>query len=274
MKNKIIKRVLLIVLVAFFTVGIPIIINESYKANCGYITVWDGADVLSYYGAIVGALITVFTLVATISFTKKQIQRESYLNYEKEKWAKIEAVFAQIIESINPMYTLQKTMDDGFSEPNKAINILQKYQLSCGMAMDQLSAYLNAVDLPYVKELLEKIKLTTKSLSNVSQHGIDEYTKLRDLKHRSIAEQMISSELKHPGSFSQEDIEESYQVIEKTNSIKYKDIEEALHQFSEEIIREYEITYKELLRAKGSTFERVNLQILINADEILNAGRK
>ena len=274
MKNKIIKRALLIMLVAFFTVGIPIIINESYKANCGYITVWDGADVLSYYGAIVGALITVFTLVATISFTKKQIQRESYLNYEKEKWTKIEAVFAQIIESINPMYTLQKTMDDGFSEPNKAINILQKYQLSCGMAMDQLSAYLNAADLPYVKELLEKIKLTTESLSNVSQHGIDEYTKLRDLKHRSIAEQMISSELKYPGSFSQEDIAESYQVIEKTNSIKYKDIEQALHRFSEEIIGVYELTYKDLLRVKGNTFERVNLQILINADEILKAERK
>ncbi len=274
MKNKIIKRVLRIVLVAFFVVGIPIIINESYKANCGYITVWDGADVLSYYGTIMGALISVFALVATISFTKKQIQRESYLNYEKEKWEKIEAVFAQIIDSINPMYILQKTMDDGFSEPNKAINILQKYQLSCGMAMDQLNAYLNAVDYPYVKGLLEKIKLTAESLSNVSQHGIDEYTKLRDLQHRSVAEKMISSEQRYPGSFSQEDIEESHQVIEKTNGIKYKDIEEALHQFSEEIIRVYELTYKELLRVKGSTFERIDLQILKNADEILNAGRK
>ena len=30
-----------------FVVGVPIIINESYKANSGYVTLWTAADVLS-----------------------------------------------------------------------------------------------------------------------------------------------------------------------------------------------------------------------------------
>ena len=36
--------------VIIFVVGVPIIINECYKANSGYITMWGAADVLSYYG--------------------------------------------------------------------------------------------------------------------------------------------------------------------------------------------------------------------------------
>lgn len=38
---------------------IPIIINESYKNGKGYITVWTGADVLSFYGALIGAVGTI-----------------------------------------------------------------------------------------------------------------------------------------------------------------------------------------------------------------------
>lgn len=73
-------RIILLILLALFLVfAVPIIINESYKANDGYVTMWEAADVLSYYGIILGALITVFALTTTIRFTKKQIQRNSYL---------------------------------------------------------------------------------------------------------------------------------------------------------------------------------------------------
>ena len=36
---KVIKIILSIIAAIFLIVGIPIIINECYKANCGYITV-------------------------------------------------------------------------------------------------------------------------------------------------------------------------------------------------------------------------------------------
>ena len=87
---KIIKIVIAIMTAILLIVGVPLIINECYKANCGYITVWDGADVLGYYGTILGAAIAGLTLVATIIFTKKQIQRDSYLRLETDKLSKLE----------------------------------------------------------------------------------------------------------------------------------------------------------------------------------------
>ncbi|WP_294458498.1 hypothetical protein [uncultured Allofournierella sp.] len=56
------KKVLIFVLVlgvVFAVIAIPIIINELYLINSGYITVWEGADVLAFYGALLGAIGTV-----------------------------------------------------------------------------------------------------------------------------------------------------------------------------------------------------------------------
>ena len=108
---KVIKVILGIIAATFLIVGIPIIINECYKANCGYITVWDGADVLGYYGAILGSIIAVATLAITIIFTKKQIQRDSFLKNENEKWDRLKAIFMQTLSDINPMRVLKDVMD-------------------------------------------------------------------------------------------------------------------------------------------------------------------
>lgn len=53
MKKKWIIAVLLIFIVV---IVVPIIINTLYLVDDGYITVWSGADVLSFYGSTLGAL--------------------------------------------------------------------------------------------------------------------------------------------------------------------------------------------------------------------------
>ena len=78
----------------FFIIGIPVIINECYKANCGYITVWDAPDVLGYYGTVLGSVIAVISIIVTIVFTKKQIQRDSFLKKENEKWDRLREILA------------------------------------------------------------------------------------------------------------------------------------------------------------------------------------
>ena len=45
-----------VLLVVFLLFVIPIIINELFKINDGYLTVWSGADVLSFYGAVLSAI--------------------------------------------------------------------------------------------------------------------------------------------------------------------------------------------------------------------------
>ncbi len=42
---------ILAIIMATLTLGIAITINESYKAGHGYITLWQPADTLAFYGS-------------------------------------------------------------------------------------------------------------------------------------------------------------------------------------------------------------------------------
>lgn len=50
MKKSWTKWILAAAIALVLIVGVPIIINECYKTNSGYMTMWDAADVLAYYG--------------------------------------------------------------------------------------------------------------------------------------------------------------------------------------------------------------------------------
>ena len=52
--KRVLKIILGILVISAFLVGIPIVINECYKANCGYSTAWDASAMLGYYGTIYG----------------------------------------------------------------------------------------------------------------------------------------------------------------------------------------------------------------------------
>ena len=44
--KRVLKIILGILVISVFLVGIPIAINECYKANCGYSTAWDASAML------------------------------------------------------------------------------------------------------------------------------------------------------------------------------------------------------------------------------------
>lgn len=73
---------------AVIIVAIPFIINESYKINSGYITMWGASDVLSFYGTLLSFIGTV-ALGALALFQNKQAneinQRLSSLEKERFK---------------------------------------------------------------------------------------------------------------------------------------------------------------------------------------------
>lgn len=54
-KKKWLTALVITVIILAFVIGVPLIINELYKKGPGYITVWNGADMLSYYGTILGS---------------------------------------------------------------------------------------------------------------------------------------------------------------------------------------------------------------------------
>ena len=200
--KKVVKIVIVFIIIIFLVFGIPIIINECYKVDSGYITMWDASAMLGYYGSILGTSITVITLVATISFTKKQIQRESYLKMENEKWNKLKTVFLDILTNINPIVVLKDVMYNGFINPTKTINILQRYQMNCKSLTDLLNAHLNMNDYPKVKHLIDKNIKMAEEFVNISAEEIEQYSNYRILQHKDSAFQMMEIEKKRPGSFS------------------------------------------------------------------------
>lgn len=275
MKIKRIAKIVLIILGAIFLIiGVPIIINECYKANLGYTTVWNGADALGYYGTILGSVIAVATLAITIIFTRKQIQRDSLLKTETEKWAKVESVFATVLDDINPIRVMKDTMDNGITDPGKAMYILQKYQLSCEMAGDQLKVCVSSKDYSFVKPLIDSIISATKQFVAVAQKQIDQYSNLLSLKQREIAEKAIKIQSQYPGSFSQSEMSEHYETLKRTKDIKFDNIKNELCLFINETVAINNSVYKPLLKTKNKVFEEINANVQKRADDILCIGRK
>lgn len=271
---KVIKIILGIIAAIFLIVGIPIIINECYKANCGYITVWDGTDVLGYYGAILGSIIAVATLAITIVFTKKQIQRDSFLKNENEKWDRLKTIFLQTLSDINPMRVLKDVMDNGFTDPTKAINLLQRYQMDCKIANDILNAHLNMVDYPKFKKLIDSIAATAEEFVSISQKEIDQYSDFRIWQHKDTAYELLKAEKEHPGSFSQEHIALNEEIVEKCKSINYENINQQITQLNTEFVQLYEEKYRALLQHTGFTFEVISVETQQQADQMLSFGKK
>lgn len=274
-KKKWIATLVIIVIILTLVFGIPLIINELYKKGPGYITVWDGADMLSFYGTMLGTGATILALVITIAFTRKQIIRESYLKSEDEKWAKIESVFAAALDTINPMRPLTLTMGTGHTDPSAAIFTLQKHIISCKTAADQVNAYLNTKDYPKVKGLIDAIAALTEQIEPILQEEVKEYTKTRDLAGRDNAEKVLAMALQNPHVFPRENLDFSNKIIENTNGVQLDDIVEAINKLNGEIISIYHNVYRPLLQLKGSTFETINTETQKEADNILRIwGRK
>lgn len=58
-----------IILIVFFVIVIPVIINEAYKVEKGYITFWGANDALSYYGDVLAFAGTVILGAITVKLS-------------------------------------------------------------------------------------------------------------------------------------------------------------------------------------------------------------
>lgn len=264
------KTITWIVMIAlFFIVGIPIIINESYKLNRGYITVWDGSDVLGYYGTILGSVIAVVSIIVTIVFTKKQIRRDTFLKIETEKWERIREVFLKILNDLNPMSRIKDVMGNGISDPTKAIIVLQLYQMDCKMANDMLMAHLNMNDFQKFKGLINSIASIAEECFSISQRFIGQYTELRYLQSQDIFSQYQKLKKEFPDYFTEKNNTFSDKTVERVKSIKQEDIEQRLLELNVELVRLYEDKYRPLLQLFGETFEIISMETLNQADKII-----
>ena len=257
----------------FFVVGVPLIINELYK-HPGYVTVWSAADVLSYYGAILGASITVGTLAVTIFFTRKQLQRESYLKNREESWSKIEDIFIATLKAINPILPLKESIDNGQVEPSKAIIIFQKYSLACQTVIDELIAYLDYSDYLKVKDLIDQITISSKQFIQIAHEEIAVYRKLQTFNGRTLAQQTIDVESKYPGSFPEEQISYCRELLQDTENLSYEIFSQDIGRVNAKLVAAYENSYRPLKAKKRDILEKIENEVQKEADSILHLWRK
>lgn len=280
---RILKFLLRILIIAFWILlgiflvfGVPVIIYKVYQIDPlpKILTLWSAETVLSYYGSVLAAIITGVSLFLTIRFTKKQIQRESYIKSETEKWAKIEDAVSNILNEINPMPILKQEMAAGFTDSFKSLTLFQKYQIDCKIATDHLMTCVNTADFVNIAELVTHVTNVASKLLPISQKKIDQYNKLEKLKRRKSTEDMLKAARNRPGFLSPEKIAEHQRFLEETKDIRFEDIEDSMKQINKEFVDIYNDDFRALLQHKGATFEIINMQIQENANTILSVGGK
>lgn len=277
MMKKIWKWLLLVLGAAVILVGVPVLINECYKVGDGYMTIWNAQDVLSYYGTVVGAGIAVATIAITISFNRKQIQRDGYLKSEYEKWSKIELEIRGVVEKINPQRVFTVSMDCQ-SAPNDnygfILSSIQKYQMDCQIASDKLIAVLSFEDYPRVEDIYVQIREIANILFKVSDEVRKAYQKLRDLNERNSMFKMVEIERKHPGSFTEEDLEYCTKVLNATEHLRSDNLWTEIGNLNQKMVDIYASSYRNLLALIRDTFNAIYSEIQENADKILCFGGK
>lgn len=261
---------------------IPLGINMCYKTNKGCITVWNGADMLGYCGtilsAVIGAAVVVLTVAFTISFSRKQIQRDAYLRDEKEKWGKIESAIGDALDSINPRRVLlartETLAEADNSYPDSVLSMIQKYQFDCRVSTDHLCTCISSVDIPKIETLVTEIENGAKEFYDIAQREFELYQCIRDEKARSVAWKIMNCEAQYPNSITDEVRNLAPDILEKTSRWDSGAVNAEIENESGKMVRAYETTYRQLLFLKGQTFNTIYSEIQKNADDILRFRRK
>ena len=229
--------------VVFLVVGVPILINESYIPNGWYITKWGAAEVLSYYGTILGTAATIWVLDRTIKFTRNQIRYDRFIQNEETKWKHIEELSVTALNYIQPvklneMYVamIPKLPQQHLSPDFVIFNI--QAQIMC----NAIHSNLNEKDRQQLQEFLDALEIMRKSTHDIADDFHDVLVKINEIngKYNGTVAQMMLEKYREPTS----------DLIIRANSLQAKE-------------------YNELLKTKRICFERIYEQIESDAMRLL-----
>ena len=71
------KIIAMFAVVCLIIIGGPFLINECYKDNSRFTTVWNTTDILSYYGSIASALIGILGVYFTVYIANKNYREDA-----------------------------------------------------------------------------------------------------------------------------------------------------------------------------------------------------
>ena len=247
--KKVGHTVLVILVVLFLVLVMPIAINESYKHGVVYITKWDAADVLSYYGTLLGAGTTVAALVITIAFTKKQIQHDRFLDHNYTKWEKIETVITKILTDISPLLIsdFEKTNGTNMEMLVTTYMHLEAYETTIKKSQDTMKCYINPHDHQQMTAFEKQFTDCITQFCEIEQKLKTEVGKLMTVA--SVNQGTVPD----PAWF-----------------LFYNEIGEII----DKIRSAHDGSYQELLSKKRETFDKIYTDIEQQAEEILHFKKR
>ena len=259
--------------VIVFVVGIPIIINECYKANSGYITMWGAADVLSYYGTVLCALVAAITIVITINFTRKQIQRENYLKNQTEKWSKIEKAFMEAASRIDPYQSIIETMDHTSADPDSSIIRLQRYQVELTCAFDQILIFTGKEDYLKFREAVSELEKIRDKLFEITQAKIEAYGKLRKIEDCETAQKILAWATDNCGVLPEYVRSKCQRAVEQACGLEPDAVYAEIDSATQSIAKVHADEFRPALLKKKEIFEAIYRDIQEKADHILQFNK-
>lgn len=236
-------RIILLILLALFLVfAVPIIINESYKANDGYVTMWEAADVLSYYGILLGSTVTICALILTIAFTRKQIKNDRYIKEQDEKWTHVFTLIDEAIDNNNPLHLIQLIIDYDANNNQKTVTMIQNYVATAKLSADKIVSCVDDDDAESIKPLFDSLREFQKQLLPLALSISQDYMQIGE-------------------------------AISSTNE-KWKAASKAISQKETILFSLHEKQYQDILRVQREAILRIKNETSMNAEKLLQFGRE
>lgn len=235
---------------------VPIIINECYKLDIGYITVWDAADVLNYYGIILGVIVSVFLLAITIVYNRKQLIYEKKLQQQQEKWSSIERLFNQVLDDMHP-FKFQKILSDAAESGRADLMIinLNLYESTAQASFDKMLYSINEQEEKWLDNLISKISATMQELKEIKNKYIKFYF-----------ETMVNKQAFQYAQVNDNSMEVQL-ICAKDFITKFKEHSDEINKRVSNI---YKTEYQPLITQKKEVFKQINEQIILHSEKMLH----
>lgn len=239
-KQKLVLVFLRIMLVLFLTVGVPLLINWLYSLPPVIHTHWSAADVLAYYGTLLGAAVGILTLYFTIRDGLLKFRTDYHLQNEIKMWQDIDEMFQQCLSDIHPS-KLEMLLLTYLPEGNPYALMAETiaFRVTVATSVDRLVSSVQNIsdsDLHKLKDQLVSFK--KKLLSIVERYStLQQNTILDSYKSRSFSSQ--SSNTCDISSFAKERVDISAQI---------------------QVL--YDTDYCNLMISRGDFFRKKNKEIL------------
>lgn len=249
--------------------GGPALIHVCWQAGWGAAMPWGAGELLEYYGTILGAVLTVATVVVTVRFTRKQILRETDLESARRKWGRIEETFEGVLDAVNPFRLLQETILEGSRDPTEAIRRIQAYQMISQTAADRLIAFLNPADYARVRALADGILALNEIVFPLCEERERIYERVERMREKDAWEDLLRRSTQDPDACSKRRLLFVQNQLAAAAGDSPEAIQKDLRENNGKLAAAYEQAYRDLLRQKGALFEKIRQATRENADRVL-----